>query len=186
MTAPRLALLGVIAATLLLAGCSSPSTPSTPDEPGVVVPTEGPSIASLAELEFPFDSAEWLDALAAAKADVVAWHDAFSNDCTAELAGSADSADCTEGMLTGLQKINAVKTQFDFSPFDVSSWDDPANTGLAALAGTRDAIQTASDSGSDFIDTCYYVPGQEGCGDTAQAFLDDADAAITAMATWQR
>jgi hypothetical protein len=187
MTRSRLVLISALAATLLLAGCSSPATPSAaPDDPGVVVPTEEPQIASLAELAFPFDSPEWLDALAAAKADVIAWHDAFSNDCTAELAGSSDSADCTEGMLTGLQKINGVKTQFDFSPFDVSGWEDPANTGLAAIAGTRAGIQTASDSGSDFIDTCYYVPGQDGCVGTAQTFLDGADAAIAEMATWQR
>jgi hypothetical protein len=142
-------------------------------------------VVSLGDLEFPIESGDWLDSLDANRSVLVDWNETYGADCTADLAGSADSPDCTEGILTGLQAVNGVKTSFDFS-FDNADWDGGAYSGLVALAPTRDAIQTASDSGSAFIDTCYYVPGQEGCAAKAQTFLDDAAAAVEVTATWER
>jgi hypothetical protein len=185
MTSPRPFVLAAIAASLLLAGCSaaSPSPVETSGDPAPA-PSE-PTVVSLAELEFPFESGDWLDGLDENRAALVEWNESYAADCTAELAGSADSADCTEGILTGLKAVNGVKTSFDFS-FDNADWESGDYSGLVALAPTRDAIQTASDSGSDFIDTCYYVPGQDGCVAKAQAFLDDAAAAVEVTATWER
>lgn len=191
MTAPRLnrsrlALIGAIAATLLLAGCSSPSTPD-PADPGGPTTAPEPTVVSLSELDFPYDSTDWIAAIGENRQAVLDWQESFSADCTAELAGSADSPDCTEAMLTGLQAINAVKTSFDFS-FDNGDYDSGDYSGLTALVPTRTAVQTASDSGSDFIDTCYYVPGGDGsgaCVAPAQTFLDDVDAVVAKLATWE-
>ncbi len=50
------------------------------------------------------------------------------------------------------------------------------------------ATLTASGSGSDFIDTCYYVPGGDGsgaCVEPAQTFLDDVSALVDATSTWE-
>jgi ABC-type glycerol-3-phosphate transport system substrate-binding protein len=184
MNAPRLLVLGAISATLLLAGCSAPTPdPAEPGDPSSA-PSE-PTVVSLAELDFPYESSDWLDSLDANRTTLADWNETYPVDCTAELAGSADSADCTEGILTGLQAVNGVKTSFDFS-FDSADWDSGDYSGLVALAPTREAIQTASDSGSEFFDTCYYVPGQEGCVEKAQTFLDDTAAAVEIMATWER
>ena len=189
MTSPRALVLVAIAASLLLAGCSaaspSPTDPSSdPSSDPAPAPSE-PTVVSLAELEFPFESSDWLDTLDANRAALVEWNESYAADCTAELAGSAESPDCTEGILTGLKAVNGVKTSFDFS-FDNADWDGGAYSGLVALSPTRDAIQVASDSGSAFIDTCYYVPGQDGCVATGQKFLDDVAAAVEVTATWER
>ena len=153
MTSPRALVLAAIAASLLLAGCSSPS-PSPAESGGTTpVPPSEPTVVSLADLEFPYESSDWLDTLDANRAVLVDWNETYVADCTADLAGSADSPECTEGILTGLQAVNGVKTSFDFS-FDNADWDGGAYSGLVALAPTRDAIQTASDSGSAFIDSC--------------------------------
>jgi hypothetical protein len=184
MTSPRPFVLAAIAASLLLAACSSP-TPA-PVETGEPAPAPSePTVVSLADLEFPYESSDWLDTLDANRTVLVDWNATYAAECTAELAGSADSPDCTEGILTGLKAVNGIKTSFDFS-FDIGDWESGAYSGLVALAPTRDAIQTASDSGSDFIDTCYYVPGQDGCAAKAQTFLDDAAAAVEVTATWER
>lgn len=184
MTAPRLALIAAAAATLVLAACSSP-TPAPVDPDPTTAPE--PTVTSLAGLDFPNGLTEWLAPLAEHKAELIAWHDQFSNDCTAELAGSADSPDCTEGMLTGLKAVNAIKTDFDFNVSD-DDWASGEFTGLEALASTHDATLAASGSGSDFVDTCYYVPGGDGsgaCVAPAQTFLDDVDALVVELATWE-
>lgn len=182
----RLTLIGAIAATLLLAGCSSPSAPD-PAEPADPTTAPEPTVVSLSELDFPYESTEWIASIGENRQAMLNWQKSFSESCTAELAGSADSPDCTEGMLVGLQSVNAIKTSFDFS-FDNADYDSGDYSGLTALVPTRTAVQTASDSGSEFIDTCYYVPGGDGsgaCVGTAQAFLDDVDAVVAELATWE-
>jgi hypothetical protein len=186
MTAPRLALIGAIAATLLLAGCSAPSTPDPADTPDPTTAPE-PTVTAISDLDFPNGLTEWLGPLDTHKGELAAWHAQFGADCSAEMAGSADSPDCTEAMLTGLKAVNAIKTDFDFNIGD-ADWDSGEYSGVEALKSTHDAILTASGSGSDFIDTCYYVPGGDGsgaCVGTAQAFLDDVDGVMAELATWE-
>jgi hypothetical protein len=183
MTAPRL-LLVAAAATLALAACSSP-TPD-PVDPGPSDTPSQPTVVSLGELDYPNGLTDWLGPLGEHKAALLEWHEQFGADCTAELSGSADSPDCTEGMLTGLKAVNAIKTDFDFNIAD-ADWDSGEFSGVEALAPTHDAILTASASGSDFIDICYYVPGGDGsgaCVAPAQTFLDDVDAVVAELATW--
>lgn len=185
MTAPRALVLAAAAATLVLAACSSPAP--DPVDPGPSESPSEPTVVSLSELEFPFDGENFAASLVDGKAQLQDWRDTFAADCTAELAGSADSPDCTESMLTGLQKVNGIKTTFDFS-YDNADWDSGDYSGLVALADTREGVQVPSASGSEFIDTCYYVPGGDGSGEcvaTAQTFLDDVDGFLQIMASWE-
>ena len=142
---------------------------------------------SLQTLDFPNGLTEWLGPLDAHKGELLAWRAQFGADCAAEMAGSAESPDCTESMLTGLKAVNAIKTDFDFN-IGEADWDSGEYSGVDALKSTRDTILTASGSGSDFIDTCYYVPGGDGsgtCVETARTFLDDVEAVATELATWE-
>ncbi len=182
MTAPRLAFLVAAAATLVLAGCSTPAP--APVDP---TPTEppAPAVAVLSDLDFPFESPETIDALADTRTALEDWFADYTTTCTAEQAGSEDSADCTEGVLTTLQNVNAVKTVFDFSPWSDDDFAGGTYSGLVALEPTKDAIQAASDNGSDVVDHCYYVPGGDGCADEIQTFLDLTSAAISEMQTWE-
>ncbi|HEV7741807.1 MAG TPA: hypothetical protein VGO65_05260 [Pseudolysinimonas sp.] len=182
MTAPRLALLGAIAATLLLAGCSAP-TPQPADDGPTPTPST-PTVVSLADLDYPYDSPETLTSLADARTDLENWYDEYTSSCTTEQAASTDSPDCTEGIITTLQKVNAIKTVFDFS----WSADDFASgdySGLVALEPTKTSIQKASDDGSDVVDACYYVPGGAGCADKVQGFLDLVADSLTVMTAWE-
>jgi hypothetical protein len=184
MTAPRLALITAAAATLLLAACSSPAP--APADP---TPTEppAPEVAVLSDLDFPNGLTEWLGPLGEHKAELADWYDAYTAECTAEQAGSADAPDCTEGILTGLKAVNAIKTDFDFNVGD-DDWGTGEFSGLVALDSTHETVLTASGSGSDFIDVCYYVPGGDGsgaCVAPAQTFLDDVAALIDATSTWE-
>ncbi|MGN6501935.1 MAG: hypothetical protein ACTHKX_03400 [Pseudolysinimonas sp.] len=181
MTAPRLALTAA-AALLLLAGCT-PSTPAPADD----TPTpSAPAVVSLSDLEFSIDSPETLDALQTARTDLETQYADYTGACTAADAASGDQGDCLEGILTTLQKVNGVKTVFDFSPWSAEDYASGDYSGLTALQPTVDAIQAASDNGSDVIDHCYYVPGGEGCEAEVQGFLDLTKAAIDAMQTWER
>jgi len=181
MTASRYAL-GAIAATLVLAGCSSPAP--APVDP---TPTEPPApvVATLSDLDFPFDSPDTVTALVDARSGLEGWYDEYTATCTAEDAGSADSPECTEGILTTLQNVNAVKTVFDFAPWSTDDFASGDYSGLVALEPTKGSIQTASDEGSDVVDSCYYVPGGEGCADKVQGFLDLVGSAIDEMQAWK-
>ena len=184
MTAPRLALLAAVAATLVLAGCSTPAPVPVDPEPTT---EPAPEVAVLSDLDFPNGLTEWLAPLDEHKAALADWFTTYTADCTAEQAGSADSPECTEGILTGLQAVNAIKTDFDFNVGD-NDWASGEFSGLVALDSTHEATLTASGSGSDFIDTCYYVPGGDGsgaCVAPAQTFLDDVSALIDATSTWE-
>lgn len=184
MTASRLALIS--AATLLLAACSSPAPGPAPADPTPTQPP-APEVAVLSDLDFPNGLTEWLGPLDEHKAALADWYDGFTAECTAEQAGSADAPECTEGMLTGLQAVNAIKTDFDFNVSD-DDWASGEFSGLTALDSTHDTVLTASGSGSDFIDTCYYVPGGDGsgaCVAPAQTFLDDVAAVIDATSSWE-
>lgn len=183
MTSARIALLSAAAATLLLAGCT-PSAPA-PSDDGTPTPTT-PAVVSLSDLEFSIDSPETLDALQTARTDLETQYADYTGACTAADAASGDQGDCLEGVLTTLQKVNGVKTVFDFSPWSKEDFASGDYSGLTALQPTVDAIQAASDNGSDVIDHCYYVPGGEGCEAEVQGFLDLTKAAIDAMQTWER
>jgi hypothetical protein len=182
MTASRLSLVGAIAATLLLAACSTPA-PAPTD----ALPTEppAPAVATLSDLEFPFDSPETIASLADARTGLETWYADYTSTCTAEDAGSADSPECSEGILTTLQNVNAVKTVFDFAPWSPDDFASGDYSGLIALETTRDSIQAASDEGSTVVDQCSYVPGGEGCGDKVQGFLDLVVTSIEEMQTWE-
>jgi hypothetical protein len=182
MTAPRLAVLAAAAATLLLAGCT-PSAPAPTDS--TPTPTAAP-VVSLGDLEYPYDSPETLDSLATARADLETFYGDYIGSCTAADAASGEQDDCLEGLLTTLQKVNGVKTVFDFSPWGPDDFASGDFSGLNALKPTVDAIQAASDTGSDVIDHCYYVPGGDGCEAEVQGFLDSTEAAIGAMESWER
>ncbi|MEO8263377.1 MAG: hypothetical protein ABI566_12490 [Pseudolysinimonas sp.] len=189
MTAPRIAILGAIAATLLLAGCSVPAPADdapapTPTPTPTQTPSE-PTVVSLSELEFPFDSPDTITALDAARSDLVSWYGDYTSTCTPEQAASTDSPDCTEGIITTLQKVNAIKTLFDFSPWDAADYTSGDYSGLTALVPTKASIQSTSDEGSDVVDACYYVPGGDGCADKVQGFLDRVRESITVMAAWE-
>jgi hypothetical protein len=183
MTAPRLALLGALAATLILAGCSAPSP--DPAAGGPTASPSEPSVVSLSDLEYPFDSPETITALADARTDLEGWYDEYTSACTPEQAASTDSPDCTEGIITTLQKVNAIKTLFDFSPWDAGDFTSGDYSGLTALLPTKTSIQGTSDQGSDVVDACYYVPGGDGCADKVQGFLDVVADSIGVMATWE-
>lgn len=183
MTAPRLAVLGALAATLVLAACASP-TPD-PAEPGTPSATPEPTVVSLSQLEYPFDSPETLTALDDARTELVTWYGDYTTTCTPEQAGSTDSPDCTEGIITTLQKVNAIKTLFDFSPWDAGDYDSGDYSGLTALVPTKTSIQSTSDLGSDVVDACYYVAGGEGCADKVQGFLDAVAGSIALMEGWK-
>ena len=182
MTAPRLAILGALAATLMLAACSSPS-PSDPAEPGTPTPTT-PAVVSLSDLEFSIDSPETIDALVTARTDLETWYGQYTSSCTAEQAGSGEPGECLEGILTTLQKVNAVKTVFDFGPWSTDDFASGDYSGLTALEPTLTTNQAASDEGSTVVDSCYYFTGGEGCADKVQAFLDTVGESIDAMQTW--
>lgn len=182
MTAPRLALLGAFAATLLLAACSSPApAPAESDPPTPSAPT----VVSLSDLEYPFDSPETLSALDDARNDLVSWYGDYTSTCTPEQAGSTESPDCTEGIITTLQKVNAIKTLFDFSPWDSGDYESGDYSGLTALVQTKTSIQSTSDEGSDVVDACYYVPGGDGCAAKVEAFLGSVSDSIDVMAAWE-
>jgi hypothetical protein len=144
-------------------------------------------VTVLGDLEYPNGLTDWLGPLDEHKAALADWYTTFTADCSAEQAGSADAPDCTEGMLTGLQAVNAIKTDFDFNVGD-DDWAAGELSGVVALTPTHDAVLTASGSGSDFIDTCYYVPGGDGsgaCVEPAQTFLDDVAAVLDATSAWE-
>ena len=84
-----------------------------------------------------------------------------------------------------MQKVNAIKTLFDFSPWDSGDYSSGDYSGLTALVPTKASIQSASDEGSDVVDACYYVPGGDGCADKVQGFLDRVAESITVMAAWE-
>ena len=186
MTAPRFAILAAAAATLLLAGCT-PTSPA-PVDGGDSTPTPTmPTVLSLSDLEFSIDSPETLDALVAARTDLEKSFADYTAQCTAADAAAAQSGDpCLEGILTTLQKVNAVKTVFDFGPWTSADFESGDYSGLTALKPTLDTNQAASDSGSDVVDHCYYVPGGEGCADEVQGFFDLTAASIDAMQAWER
>ena len=181
MTATRLTLVGAIAATLLLAGCSAPAPDPGPEDP--TTPPE-PTVVSLSELEYPYTSDEWVAALDTSKQKLVTWQTEYFADCDAEQAATAESP-CVEGILEGLRAVNAVKTNFDFSPYDVAAYEDESYSGMVVLNASRTAIQSASDIGSDTVDQCYYIPGGEGCAETIQGFFDELDAAVVELQTWE-
>jgi hypothetical protein len=182
MTAPRLVLLTAAAATLLLAGCTSPSPAPAGDTP---TPT-APAVVSLSDLEFSIDSPETLDALQTARTELETQYADYTGACTAADAASGAEGPCVEGVLTTLQKVNGVKTVFDFSPWSAEDFASGDYSGLTALQPTVAAIQAASDNGSDVIDHCYYVLGGEGCEAEVQGFLDLTKQAIDTMQTWER
>jgi hypothetical protein len=185
MTAPRFALIAAAAATLLLAGCT-PSAPA-PADGGDSTPTPTtPAVVSLSDLEFSYDSPETLDSLVDSRTELeTEWID-YSAVCTAADAASGEQGQCLEGILGTLKAINGVKTVFDFSPWSDDDFASGDYTGLEALKPTKDAIQAASDNGSDVVDHCYYVPGGDGCEAEVQGFFDLTQKALDAMQTWER
>lgn len=183
MTAPRLALtIAVAASAILLAGCVP--TPTSPDPDPTTTAAPEPEVVSLSELEFPFDATDFIAALATGKQDLLDWQEEYFADCDAAQAATADSP-CVEGILTGVQQVNAIKTTFDFSPFDTDSTQNSGASGVEALNPTRQAIQDASDLGSTTLDRCYYFPGGETCEQDVQALFDEIDEAAEAMAAWE-
>lgn len=185
MTAPRSAILAAAAATLLLAGCT-PSAPTAADGGDSTPTPTTPAVVSLADLEFSIDSPETLDALVTARTDLENFYTGYTADCTAADAASGEQGDCLEGILTTLQKVNGVKTVFDFGPWTSADFESGDYTGLTALKPTLDSNQEASDAGSGVVDHCYYVPGGDGCEGEIQDFLDLTAASIDAMQTWER
>jgi hypothetical protein len=184
MTTPRLALVTALAAAaILLAGCA-PSTPSTPTEPDPTPTPSEPTVIALEDLEYPAYVDAWVSSLDESKQALVTWQTEYFAECDAEQAATAESP-CVEGILEGLRAVNAVKTNFDFSPYSNEQFEDTSFTGMVVLNASRTAIQSASDVGSDAVDQCYYVPGGETCPEVLTGFFDELDAAVVELQTWE-
>lgn len=171
---------------LLLAGCSTAVQPPAVPGGDQPIPTEPdlPTGPGADELDYPFgvDTA-WLDALDADRAELAAASGDWYASCTVSQA--VDPAHpCDIALLELLKSVNGLKGQW--FAYDDSDWQSGEHSGLEALAPTRAATATASQSGSDWADLCTYVAGNEECPDLAESFLLDLDALNQTFAEWQR
>jgi hypothetical protein len=167
-----------IAASLLLAACSSPS-PSDPaggDDPAPPSPT------SDAPLDYPFYFDEGVrDAVAGVQADVATWHEGFAElNCTAEEAIDETSG-CPESLVDGFHLANQLKT----TVFDVEESDFETSSGMANFEPVWVAALATSESGGEWSGSCQYGPTNDGCGAKAAVLIADLTEYAGAFATWR-
>jgi len=178
MTIPRALAPVAIAASLLLAACSSPapSDPAGGDDPAPPSPT------SDAPLDYPFYFDEAVqDAVVGVQADVATWHDGFAElNCTAEEAID-DASDCPGTLVAGLQLANELKN----TVFGVDEADFETSSGMANFKPVWDAALASSQSGGAWAGSCQYGPSNDGCGDKAAVLIADLSEYAGAFADWR-
>jgi hypothetical protein len=178
MNAPRALVLAAAAASLLLAGCSSPA-PTTPS--GGDDPSTAPSPTSDAPLDYPFYFDETVqDAVSDVQVKVAAWRtDYESITCTPEEAID-ETSECPQLLVTGLTLANELKN----TVFGIDEADFETSSGMANFEPVWDAALAASASGSDWAGTCQYGPANDGCGDKAAVLIVDLTEYAGAFADW--
>lgn len=179
MTTPRVLLVSAIAASLLLAGCSSPapSDPAGGDEP-----SSAASPTSDAPLEYPFYFDEGVqDAVVGVQQEVAAWHADFATvNCTAEEAID-ETSECPQLLVDGFLLANELKN----TVFGVEESDFETSSGMANFQPVWEAALASSKSGGDWSGSCQYGPANDGCGDKASVLIADLTEYAGAFADWK-
>jgi hypothetical protein len=179
MTIPRALVPVAIAASLLLAACSSPAPT---DAGGGDDPTSAPSETAQAPLDYPFyfDQAVQ-DAVSGVQTDVAVWHESFAAlNCTAEQAIDAASY-CPDSLVAGLQLANGLKN----TVFGIDEADFETSSGMANFKPVWDAALASSESGGAWGGSCQYGPANDGCGDKASVLIADLTEYAGAFADWR-
>jgi hypothetical protein len=179
MTIPRALVPFAIAASLLLAACSSPAPT---DSAGGGDPTSAPSPTADAPLDYPFYFDEAVqDAVVAVQGKVATWNEGFAAlGCTVEDA-TDDASDCPETLAAGLQLANELKN----TVFGIDEADFETSSGMANFQPVWVATLAASESGGAWAGSCQYGPANDGCGDKAAALIADLTAYAGAFASWR-
>jgi hypothetical protein len=177
MTITRALVPVAIAASLLLAGCSSPS----PSDPVGGDPVS-PSPTSDVPLDYPFYFDEGVrDAVVGVQEQVATWHEGFAElNCTAEEAIDETSG-CPESLVEGFHLANELKT----TVFDVEESDFETSSGMANFQPVWEAALASSESGGAWSGSCQYGPANDGCGDKAAVLIADLTEYAGAFADWR-
>ena len=179
MTIPRAVVPFAIAASLLLAACSSP-TPT--DSEGGGDPISSPSPTADAPLDYPFYFDEAVqDAVSGVQTDVAVWYESFTAlNCSAEQL-TDEASYCPQSLVAGLQLANGLKN----TVFGIDEADFETSSGMANFKPVWDAALASSESGGAWAGNCQYGPANDGCGDKAAVLMADLTEYAGAFADWR-